>query len=47
MVASSPAGACWPFLAWLAGRLIPAIGAGQLERVLPTVAAALGVFAEA
>lgn len=44
MVASSPAGACWPFLAWLAGRLIQAIGAGQLERVLPTVTAALGVF---
>lgn len=36
--------ACWPLLAWLAGQLIPAIGAGRLERVLPTVAAALGVF---
>jgi ATP-binding cassette subfamily B protein len=35
---------CWPLLAWLAGQLIPAIGAGRLERVLPTVTGALAVF---
>ena len=36
--------ACWPLLAWLAGRLIPAIGAGDFPAVLRTIAAALGVF---
>ena len=36
--------ACWPLLAWLAGRLIPAIGAGDFPAVLRAVAAALGVF---
>ncbi|WP_216904107.1 ABC transporter ATP-binding protein [Synechococcus sp. CCY 9618] len=36
--------ACWPLLAWLAGQLIPAIGAGDFNTVLRTVAAALGVF---
>ena len=34
----------FPLLAWLAGQLIPAIGAGDLQRVLRTIAAALGVF---
>jgi len=36
--------ACWPLLAWLAGRLIPAIGAGDFPAVLRTIGAALGVF---
>ncbi|MEB3264768.1 MAG: ABC transporter ATP-binding protein [Synechococcus sp.] len=36
--------ACWPLLAWLAGRLIPAIGAGDFPKVLQAVLAALGVF---
>ncbi|MFM7086872.1 MAG: ABC transporter ATP-binding protein [Cyanobium sp.] len=35
---------CFPVLAWLAGRLIPAIGAGDLPRVLQAVIAALAVF---
>ena len=25
---------CWPILAWLAGRLVPAIGKGDLQQVL-------------
>jgi ATP-binding cassette subfamily B protein len=37
--------ACWPLLALLAGRLIPAIGAGDLPAVLRTVLLALLVFA--
>ncbi|MEA5416717.1 ABC transporter ATP-binding protein [Synechococcus sp. BA-132 BA5] len=36
--------ACWPLLAWLAGQLIPAIGAGDFAKVLRSVAAALAVF---
>ncbi len=36
--------ACWPLLAWLAGQLIPAIGAGDFTKVLHSVGAALGVF---
>jgi ATP-binding cassette, subfamily B, bacterial len=36
--------ACWPLLAWLAGRLIPAIGAGDFEKVLRTIVAAMAVF---
>ena len=36
--------ACWPPLAWLAGQLIPAIGAGDFSKVLRSVGAALGVF---
>ncbi len=36
--------ACWPLLAWLAGQLIPAIGAGDFSKVLRSVGAALGVF---
>ncbi len=36
--------ACWPLLAWLAGQLIPAIGAGDFTKVLRSVGAALGVF---
>ena len=35
---------CWPALAWLAGQLIPAIGAGDFNKVLRTIAAALAVF---
>ena len=35
---------CWPLLAWLAGQLIPAIGAGDFTKVLRSVAAALAVF---
>jgi ATP-binding cassette subfamily B protein len=35
---------CWPLLAWLAGQLIPAIGAGDFARVLRLVAAALAIF---
>ncbi|WP_094559335.1 ABC transporter ATP-binding protein [Synechococcus sp. 8F6] len=35
---------CWPLLAWLAGQLIPAIGAGNFPVVLRTIAAALGLF---
>lgn len=34
----------FPALAWLAGQLIPAIGAGDIPRVLRSVLAALGVF---
>jgi ATP-binding cassette subfamily B protein len=34
----------FPVLAWLAGQLIPAIGAGDMPRVLRSVLAALGVF---
>ncbi|MFN9871026.1 MAG: ABC transporter ATP-binding protein [Cyanobacteriota bacterium] len=36
--------ACWPLLAWLAGRLIPAIGAGDFPAVLRAVGGALAVF---
>jgi ATP-binding cassette subfamily B protein len=36
--------ACWPLLAWLAGQLIPAIGAGDLPRVLRVIGLALSVF---
>ncbi|MFM7547763.1 MAG: ABC transporter ATP-binding protein, partial [Cyanobacteriota bacterium] len=35
---------CWPLLAWLAGRLIPAIGAGDFNQVLRAISAALVVF---
>ena len=35
---------CWPVLAWLAGRLIPAIGEGNLSRVINVIAIALIVF---
>ncbi|MCX5949269.1 MAG: ABC transporter ATP-binding protein [Cyanobacteria bacterium] len=34
----------FPVLAWLAGQLIPAIGAGDIPRVLRAVASALAVF---
>ena len=34
----------FPVLAWLAGQLIPAIGAGDIPRVLRSVLAALAVF---
>ena len=36
--------ACWPLLAWLAGQLIPAIGAGDFQRVLQVIGLALSVF---
>jgi len=36
--------ACWPLLAWLAGQLIPAIGAGDFGRVLQVISLALAVF---
>ncbi|MFW6730125.1 MAG: ABC transporter ATP-binding protein [Synechococcus sp.] len=36
--------ACWPLLASQAGRLIPAIGAGDVGRVLQVIAIALGLF---
>jgi ATP-binding cassette, subfamily B, bacterial len=36
--------ACWPLLALLAGQLIPAIGAGDLEASLRTILLALLVF---
>jgi len=36
--------ACWPLLAWLAGQLIPAIGAGDFRRVLQVIGLALSVF---
>ncbi|MFZ9952696.1 MAG: ABC transporter ATP-binding protein [Vulcanococcus sp.] len=36
--------ACWPLLAWLAGQLIPAIGAGEFQRVLRVIGLALAVF---
>ena len=35
---------CWPLLAWLAGQLIPAIGAGKLAQVIQVIAIALTVF---
>ena len=35
---------CWPLLAWLAGQLIPAIGAGDFNRVLQVVVLALSVY---
>ena len=36
--------ACWPLLAWLAGQLIPAIGAGDFRKVLHVIGLALAVF---
>ena len=36
--------ACWPLLAWLAGELIPAIGAGDFSSVLSAIGRALAVF---
>jgi len=35
---------CWPLLAMLAGQLIPAIGAGDLARVLRVIGLALSLF---
>ncbi len=35
---------CWPFLAWLAGELVPAIGNGELNRVSSVIALSLIVF---
>jgi ATP-binding cassette subfamily B protein len=36
--------ACWPLLASLAGKLIPAIGAGDFQTVLRSIGLALAVF---
>ena len=35
---------CWPLLAFLAGKLIPAIGAGDLDKVSDIILKSLGVF---
>ena len=35
---------CWPVLAWLAGKLIPAIGSGDLPVVLDVISKALLIF---
>lgn len=35
---------CWPLLAYLAGQLIPAIGAGNINAVLRSIGLALAVF---
>ena len=35
---------CWPLLAWLAGELIPAIGEGNLLKVIDVIAKALLIF---
>ncbi len=35
---------CWPLLAYLAGQLIPAIGAGDIAAVLRSIGLALAVF---
>ena len=35
---------CWPVLAWLAGQLVPAIGSGDVAKVLQVVTLALAVF---
>ncbi|MBW3042014.1 ABC transporter ATP-binding protein [Prochlorococcus marinus] len=35
---------CWPILAWLAGKLIPAIGQGNTNRVLSVIVLALFIF---
>jgi len=35
---------CWPILAWLAGRLIPAIGKGNIKEVLNVILQALLIF---
>ena len=35
---------CWPILAWLAGKLIPAIGQGNTKQVLIVILQALIIF---
>ncbi len=35
---------CWPILAWLSGKLIPAIGQGNTEQVLTVILQALIIF---
>ena len=35
---------CWPILAWIAGKLIPAIGQGNTKQVLTVILNALIVF---
>ena len=35
---------CWPILAWLSGKLIPAIGQGNTKLVLTVILQALIVF---
>ena len=36
--------ACWPILAFLAGKLIPAIGSGDLSSVINIIVKALTIF---
>ena len=35
---------CWPILAWLSGKLIPAIGQGNTKQVLTVIIQALLIF---
>ena len=35
---------CWPILAWLSGKLIPAIGQGNTNQVLTVIFQALIIF---
>ena len=35
---------CWPILAWLSGKLIPAIGQGNTKQVLTVIIQALIIF---
>ena len=35
---------CWPLLAWIAGRLIPAIGNGDIDLVINLISQALLIF---
>ncbi len=35
---------CWPILAWLSGKLIPAIGQGNTNEVLKVICLALSIF---
>ena len=35
---------CWPILAWLSGKLIPAIGQGNTKQVLNVILIALIIF---
>ena len=35
---------CWPLLAWLAGKLIPAIGQGNTKQVLTVILQSLLIF---
>jgi len=35
---------CWPILAWLSGKLIPAIGQGNTQQVITVILQALIIF---